>query len=135
MKYSISFTYLNPEFDQKLADEQFEGHESEHNIRNVWEDEIEIKGDVSDFKIVHKQNYPLQAEVNGEIQTQEIPNMTLFVFQSDLGETVLAASTKLIKETDIKTITPEEKIVYVYLKGKNEPFSPFAGLYVKEGDE
>ena len=135
MNYSIHFIYQNPEFNQDHADEFHDGQESEDNIRDIWEDEIEVQGEVVEFKILHKQTFQLQGVQNDEEFSVPLDNMTLFKFTlADESHTVLAASNKLIKNIDIKDLTDFSKVVYVYLKGKEEPVSPFAGLYIRKAD-
>ncbi len=135
MEYAIHFIYRNPEFDQSHADEYHDGQESEDNIRDLWEDELEVQGEVIDFKIKHKQPFILQAQQDEEIVDIPIENMTLFEFSLESGETTtLASSNKLVKDIDIKDLRTDAKVVYVILKGKEEPISPFPGLYVKPSD-
>jgi hypothetical protein len=135
MQYSIHFIYQNPEFDKAHAEEYHEGQESENNIRDIWEDEIDVQGEVTDFKIKHKEEFILQAQQDDEVLEFPIPNMTRFEFTLEDGkQTVLAASNKIIKKTEVRDLREDAKVIYVYLKGKDEPISPFPGLYVKPED-
>ena len=135
MQYAIHFIYRNPEFDQTHADEHHDGQESEDNIRDIWEDELEVQGEVTDFKIKHKQPFTLQAQQDEEVIDIPLENMTLFEFTlADGQSTTLAASNKLVKDIDIKDLRTDAKVIYVYLKGNEEPISPYPGLYIKPSD-
>lgn len=132
---NFHFIYLNPEFDQQIADDFWDGDESEDNARVLWEDEFSVNVQDGNVKIKNKAVYDLRIQKGeDDIVTFEIPNMTVIQMMSAEGEAIaLGASSKMIKKTEKKQ--EEDGLhFYFYLKGKEAPVSPFVGLYVTPKD-
>lgn len=133
-KIHFHFIYLNAEFDQQIADDFHDGEESEDNPIQLWEDEMVVNVVEDSFKIKNRETYTLRIQQGEEILEFDIPEMTMAIMESEEGEHIqLAASRKLVFKTERKE---EEGTLhqYFYLKSKDEPISPYAGLYVLPAD-
>ena len=127
------FIYLNPEFDQQIADDFWEGKESEDNVKYLWEDELAVNSKDGSLKIKSKTIYVLRIMKGEETISFDIPNMTLIQVDSEEGELIqLGVSSKSVKKSEQKEIDGELH-QFFYLKGV-EPVSPFNGLYVQPQD-
>jgi hypothetical protein len=135
MKVTITVKEINPDFDQQLADKENDGHESEDNIRYNWEDEFEVKNDVTDFTVKNNEVYILEGMKGEEKFSFEIPSMTIVECVGENGVvTQFAASRKLIKDTK-KVIDKKGNIhFFIFLKGGHAHVNPVLGVYISEKD-
>jgi hypothetical protein len=135
MNVNITVKEVNAQFDQALADREYEGQESADNILYNWEDEFEVKADVKTFKIHNNTSFMLEAEMNGEKISHEIPGMSIIeCITSDDQKMQFAISRKLIKDT--KKITRENGDIrfFVFLRDGKKHVSPFSGTYIARED-
>ena len=51
MNLHLHFILVNSEFNVGLADDLYNGEESEDNIKHLWEDEFQVSEPVKEFKI------------------------------------------------------------------------------------
>jgi len=131
MRYSIHFIYRNPNFSSEYAERYNRGDESEDNMRELWEDELELNTDITGFEQEAESTYTLRFERSGQKHEVPLKGMTVLRFTSASGEqTELAASTSLVAEVVERTLD-DVRLVFVYLENPEEPFSPFPGLYIE----
>lgn len=136
MEYRLRFIRINPDFDQAHADEVNNGRESEENIKFLWEDEIAITEPVEFFKIKNKTSFVLRGSKGETTFEHTIPNMCVIAALTEAGNSIeLGISQNILKETKKRFIengTVEE--YRFFLKGKEEPKSPYHGLYIDAKD-
>ena len=125
------FYLLNDHFSIEHANENFNGEESELNRRYEWEDELEIKTEVSDVHVEENGTYVLQGELpDGDAFSNEIPKMRLFNIAN--GEQVvaqLACSESIISSFDIEK-SEEALTVKIYIKDDEPLANPVPGIYI-----
>jgi hypothetical protein len=132
MKVTINVKLLNADFIQSIADEFYEGKESEENVKYIWEDEFIVEGDVATFKIVNNTEYTLAGYLaNDEAFSYTIPSMMLVECIDNSGKmSRFAFSKKLIKSTD-KVINKDGDITFsVILKDEIDYKNPMDGVYI-----
>ncbi len=136
MKVTINIKLHNHEFEQNIADDFYGGEETDDNVKYLWEDEFEVKGDVTSFKIKNAEPYVLRGlypdnkEFNFEINDVTIcecinnkNQVSQFVF-----------SKKLVKSTD-KVVDDKGDITFeVILKDKLPMENPMDGIYILTKD-
>ena len=59
MNLHLHFILVNSEFNKGLADDLYNGEESEDNIKHLWEDEFLVSEPVKEFKISNNAIYKL----------------------------------------------------------------------------
>lgn len=125
------FYLLNDHFSIEHANENFNGEESELNRRHEWEDELEIKTEVSDVHVEENGTYLLQGELpDGDAFSNGIPSMRLFNIAN--GEKVvaqLACSESIISSFDIEK-SEEAFVVKIYIKDDEPLANPVPGIYI-----
>jgi len=131
MKVTINVKLINSNFNQAYADKDNEGEETEDNIKYLWEDEFEIKGNVASFKVINNTTYLLNGLYpNDEEFSFEIPDMmVLECLLNDGSVTRVGFSKKAISKTE-KTETINGMIFHVYLKSIREIVNPMTGVYI-----
>lgn len=135
MKVTINVKLINSKFDQAYADKENEGVETEDNYRILWEDEFEVKGDVTDLKIKNNASYTLAGyHDNDEEFSYEIPDMTLVeCHMADGTVNTFAFSKKLIGSTN--RIQKGNNLVFeVNLKSIKALVNPMDGVYILTTD-
>jgi hypothetical protein len=135
MKVTINVKLVNSKFNQAYADKENEGDETEDNIKYLWEDEFEVQGDVSNFKVVNNTSYMLNGLYpNDDEFSFEIPDMTVLECTMDNGSvTLMPFSKKAISKTE-KTETNEGMTFFVQLKSIREVVNPMTGVYILKED-
>lgn len=132
MEYTLIFINQNPNFDRALAEKRHQGGESEHNLLNLWEDEIDITGDPESMEILESDELTLKVEKDGRPAELKIPDCTVFRFHYKDGSTTeLGASQSIVTEVEDRRLL-KETIVYVYLMCDTEIFRPAAGIYLEK---
>ncbi|MFT6503134.1 MAG: hypothetical protein ACJASQ_003266 [Crocinitomicaceae bacterium] len=125
------FYLLNDHFSIEHANENFNGEESELNRRHEWEDELEIKTEVSDVHVEENGTYVLQGELpDGDSFSNSISKMRLFNIAN--GEQVvaqLACSESIISSFDIEK-SDEAFVVKIYIKDDEPLANPVPGIYI-----
>ncbi len=137
MNLHLHFILVNSEFNQGLANDLYNGEESEDNIKHLWEDEFKVSGDVKEFKIRNNAIYNLAGffadnkPFNFEIWDMTIVDCTT----TDDKQMQFAVSKKLLKKTEkILNEKTNETHLYFYLRD-NIPFeNPMNGVYIDKKD-
>lgn len=135
MIVTINVKLVNSKFDQAYADRDNEGEETEDNIRYLWEDEFEVKGNVSNFKVINNTTYLLNGLYpNDDEFSFEIPDMTVLECTMDNGsKTLLPFSKKAVSKTE-KVETKKGMTFNVFLKSTKEIVNPMTGVYILKDD-
>lgn len=135
MIVTINVKLVNSKFDQAYADRDNEGEETEDNIRYLWEDEFEVKGNVTNFKVINNTTYLLKGLYpNDDEFSFEIPDMTVLECTLDHGSiTLLPFSKKAISKTE-KVETKKDLTFNVFLKSTKEVINPMTGVYILKDD-
>lgn len=135
MKVTVNVKLINSKFNQAYADKENEGLETEDNYRYLWEDEFEVSGDVTHFKVNNQGAYVLKGVYpNGKSFSFEIENIMLVECTLSNGQiTQLPFSKKAISKTE-KNETPQGIIFNVYLKSANPVINPMTGVYILKED-
>jgi hypothetical protein len=137
MNLHLHFILVNSEFNQGLAEDLYEGQESEDNIKHLWEDELKVSEPIQDFKIKNNTTYTLAGHYpTDEAFSFEIPDVTLVNCTTVTGSVMqFAVSKKLIKKTekavDEKT---DETHLYFYLRDAFPMENPMNGVYLLKSD-
>lgn len=135
MIVTINVKLVNSKFDQAYADRDNEGEETEDNIRYLWEDEFEVKGNVTNFKVINNTTYLLNGLYpNDDEFSFEIPDMTVLeCTMNDGSVTLLPFSKKAISKTE-KVETKKGMTFNVFLKSTKEVVNPMTGVYILKED-
>jgi hypothetical protein len=135
MKVTINVKLVNSKFNQAYADKENEGDETEDNIKYLWEDEFEVQGSVSNFKVINNTTYLLKGLYpDDEEFAFEIPDMTVLECTMDDGSvTLLPFSKKAISKTE-KIDGKNEMQFNVQLKSIREVVNPMTGVYILKED-
>jgi hypothetical protein len=135
MTVTINVKLVNSKFDQAYADRDNEGEETEDNIRYLWEDEFEVKGNVTNFKVINNTTYLLNGLYpNDDEFSFEIPDMTVLeCTMNDGSVTLLPFSKKAINKTE-KVETKKGMTFNVFLKSTKEIVNPMTGVYILKDD-
>lgn len=135
MKVTINVKLVNSKFSQAYADKDNEGEETEDNIKYLWEDEFEIQGDVTNFKVINNSNYLLKGLYpNDDEFCFEIPDMTVLECTMDNGsQTLIPFSKKAISKTE-KNEVKNGIHFFVYLKSIKNIVNPMQGVYILKDD-
>ena len=137
MNLYLHFILVNSEFNQGLADDLYEGQESEENIKYLWEDEFKVSERVKEFKIKNNAVYTLAGYYpDNNPFSFEIPDMTIIDCTTESGKNMqFTVSKKLLKKTD-KVV--EEKTgdthLYFYLRDLQPLENPMNGIYIVKTD-
>ncbi len=135
MKVIVNVKLVNSKFNQAYADKDNEGEETEDNIKYLWEDEFEVQGNVTNFKVVNNTSYLLKGLYpDDEEFCFEIPDMTVLECTMDNGSvTLLPFSKKAIGKTE-KIDGKNELQFNVQLKSAREVVNPMTGVYILKED-
>ena len=135
MKVIVNVKLVNSKFNQAYADKDNEGEETEDNIKYLWEDEFEVQGNVTNFKVVNNTSYLLKGLYpDDEEFCFEIPDMTVLECTMDNGSvTLLPFSKKAIGKTE-KVDGKNELRFNVQLKSAREVVNPMTGVYILKED-
>jgi hypothetical protein len=137
MNLYLHFILLNSDFNQGIADDFYDGQESEDNIKHLWEDELLVNEPVVDFKIKHNEPYVLNGLfANDKPFSFEIPNVTTINCTLKSGiVSQFAVSKKLLKKTE-KTVDEKKNETHLYFYMRDDqPFqNPIDGVYIVNAD-
>jgi hypothetical protein len=137
MNLHLHFILINSEFNQGLADDLYQGEESEDNIKHLWEDELQVSEPVKEFKISNNDNYTLAGYFpDNTAFAFEIPDMTIVNVTTIKGNTMqFAVSKKLLKKTDKQTDEKSNDThLFFYLRDNIPMENPFNGVYINKQD-
>lgn len=137
MNLHLHFILVNSEFNKGLADDLYNGEETEDNIKYLWEDEFKVSEPVKEFKIRNNTTYTLEGYFPNEQKFSfEIFEMTVCDCTTENGEKMqFAVSKKLIKKTE-KRIDEKnnETHMFFYLKDDQKMENPMNGVYILKSD-
>lgn len=135
MKVTLNIKLVNSKFNQAYADKDNEGEETEDNIKYLWEDEFDVKGNVKNFKVINNTTYLLRGLYPKDDEfCFEIPNMTVLECTMDDGSvTLLPFSKKAISKTD-KVDSKDGLYFNINLKSIYEIVNPMLGVYIIKED-
>jgi hypothetical protein len=135
MKVTLNIKLVNSKFNQAYADKENEGQETEDNIKYLWEDEFDVKGNVKNFRVINHTTYLLKGYYpNDEAFSFEIPNMTVLECLMDNGSVnLLPFSNKAISKTE-KINSKEGLYFNINLKSNYEIINPMLGVYIIKED-
>jgi hypothetical protein len=104
-------------------------------LNTLWEDEFEVQGNVTNFKVINNTTYLLNGLYpNDDEFSFEIPDMTVLECTLDNGSTTLLPfSKKAISKTE-KVDTKKGMTFYVHLKSIREVVNPMTGVYILKDD-
>ena len=137
MNLHLHFILINSEFNSGLADDLYEGLESEDNIKHLWEDELKVSEPVSDFKIKNNTTYTLAGYYPDNKQFSfEIGEITVVNCTTASGSTMqFAVSKKLLKKTEkVVDEKQNETHLYFYLRDSFPMENPMNGVYILKSD-
>ena len=132
MNLHLHFILVNSEFNQGIANDLYEGQESEDNIKYLWEDELKVSETVKEFKIKNNTSYTLAGYIGEKAFHFEIPDMTICECITGKGDKMqFAVSKKLLKKTEKKVDdVKKETHLYFYLRDKIAMENPMNGVYI-----
>lgn len=137
MNLHLHFILINSEFNTGLADDLYDGEETEDNIKHLWEDEFKVSEPVKEFKIKNRTNYVLQGFYPNDQQFSfDIPEMTVVDCTTMSGSVMqFAVSKKLLKKTE-KNVNEKtnETHLYFYLRDDPPMENPMNGVYILKSD-
>jgi hypothetical protein len=135
MKVTINVKLVNSKFSQAYADKDNEGEETEDNIKYLWEDEFEVQGNVTNFKVVNNTTYLLKGLYpNDDEFCFEIPDMTILECEMENGtKTLIPFSKRAISKTDKQEVKSGIHF-FVYLKSIKDIVNPMQGVYILKED-
>ena len=134
MNLHLHFILINSEFNQGIANDLYEGKESEDNIKYLWEDELKVSESIKEFKIRNNSVYNLKGYVGETSFDFEIPDMTICdCITTDGNKMQFAVSKKLLKNTE-KIVDKEETHLYFYLRDTLKIENPINGIYILKQD-
>ena len=131
----IHFYHLNDHFSIEYALEHNNGEPSEMNRLYQWEDEFEIRTDVTNLETRDYSEYVLQG-TRGDNETfaETIPEMRLFyVMNVDQPVAVVGCSELLLDSYQISK-TDEAIELSVFMKGEEPLANPVTGIYIATKD-
>jgi hypothetical protein len=137
MDLYLHFILVNSEFNVGLADDLYEGQESEDNIKHLWEDELKVSEPIKEFKIKNNSSYTLAGYFpdNSEFSF-DIWDMTVVDCITESGNAMqFAVSKKLVKKTEkVVDEKANETHMYFYLKDAMPMENPMDGVYILKTD-
>jgi hypothetical protein len=136
MNLHLHFILVNSEFNKGLADDLYNGEESEDNIKFLWEDEFQVSEPVKAYKIRNNAIYTLAGSIGKKAFSYEIWDTTILECTTEKGEMMqFAVSKKLLKKTE-KVVDEQknETHMYFYLRDTVGLENPMNGVYISKDD-
>ncbi len=137
MNLHLHFILVNSEFNNGLADDLYNGEESEDNMKHLWEDEFLVSEPVKEFKIKNNSTYTLAGHFPDDTAFSfEIWDMTVVDCVTESGNAMqFAVSKKLVKKTEkVVDEKTDETHMYFYLRDAMPMENPMNGVYVLKTD-
>ena len=137
MNLYLHFILVNSEFNQGLANDLYEGQESEDNIKHLWEDELLVSEPVKEFKIKNNAIYTLAGYFPDDKPFSfEIWDTTIVDCLTESGKQMqFAVSKKLLKKTEkIEDEKTNDTHLYFYLRDALPLENPMNGIYILRSD-
>ena len=137
MNLILHFILVNSEFNQGLANDLYEGKETEDNIKHLWEDEMQVSEPVKEFKIKNNVIYKLAGYYADNSQFSfDIWDMTIVECVTENNTRMeFAVSKKLLKKTEkIVDEKAGDTHLYFYLRDNLPLENPMNGVYILKSD-
>jgi len=137
MKVTITIKLVNSQFNQDIAMAINDGEESEDNIKYLWEDEFEVKGEITSFKIKNNTTYQLEGYLPDDSKfSYTIPDVTIVECIDVSGNiSQFPISKRLIKSTDKTEDAKTKDVLFsILLTDKYEHENPMDGAYILKSD-
>jgi hypothetical protein len=101
----------------------------------LWEDEFEVQGNVTNFKVINNTTYLLKGLYDDDDEfCFEIPDMIVLECTMDNGsQTLIPFSKKAVSKTT-KVDTKDGFYFNVHLKSVKEIVNPMEGVYILKDD-
>jgi hypothetical protein len=121
---------INALYSQELADNKHGGKESADNRKYQWEDELRVKGKVTDIVEHRNISFPLQGQLeDGSQFSHEVKKMFLIqVSTNDSPDVFIGASESIVDSFLIER--GDEPVVRLYLKDDEPYANPIPGIYI-----
>lgn len=131
MNCKAHFYLLNDHFSIEHANENFNGEESELNRRHQWEDELAIKGEVTNADVLEKAIYALQGTLpEGDAFNHEVAGMRIInVMSGDQAVAQLACSESILSSYEIEK-TDATLLIKIFIKDDEPMANPVPGIYI-----
>ena len=133
----LHFILVNSEFNQGIANDLYDGQETEDNIKHLWEDEMQVSEPVKEFKIKNNAIYKLAGYLPDNTPFSfDIWDMTIIECTSESGiQMQFAVSKKLLKKTDkVEEEKTGDTHLYFYLRDTLPLENPMNGVYILKSD-
>lgn len=120
------FIMPNEEYSEAFAIEHHGGEESDDNYKELWEDEIELKGAFDEIQIEDSGVYTLNGQRGEEPFAIEIADMKIWRFKGET-ENQIAVSNSIIEEAVLER---DLGILEVLFKEKSVVSNVIPGVYI-----
>lgn len=135
MKLTINVKLRNEDFNQSIADDFYNGEESEDNVKYIWEDEFVVAEEVARLKIRNSSTYTLAGQLpDGKEFSYDIDFVTVVECTGTSGKVhSFVFSKKLIKSTNKTESSDKNEVTFeVILKDGIRYYNPMDGIYIVE---
>lgn len=131
MTCKAHFYLLNDHFSIEHANQNFNGEESELNRKYQWEDELVIKGEVTETIVVENSSFALQGVLpNGEAFSHNVEGMRIFnIMNGEQSVAQLACSESILSFFEVVE-TDELMRINVFIKDDEPLANPVPGVYI-----
>jgi hypothetical protein len=137
MKFFVTITQVNSNFDKKYAKENNFGKESDENPKNHWSISPKIPDQIIDYKLIESKDFSWSGKKkNGDVFDFLIPDMKIMQCITNEDELIeIALSNSLIIKTQL---TPNLKYdtvrFYFYINDKVESLQINPLVYIDKKD-
>lgn len=137
MKFFVTITQVNSNFDKKYAKENNFGKESDENRKDHWSQGFKISDNIREYKLINSKPFNWSGKKkNGDNFDFLFPDMKIMQCITNEDELIeIAVSNSLIIKTQL---TPNMKYdtfrFYFYLTDKVEFISPTSLVYIDKKD-
>ncbi len=137
MKFFVTITQVNSNFDKKYAKENNFGKESDENPKNHWSISPKIPDHIIDYKLIGSKDFSWSGKKkNGDVFDFLIPDMKIMQCITNEDELIeIALSNSLIIKTQL---TPNMKYdtvrFYFYINDKVESLQINPLVYIDKKD-
>ncbi len=131
MEIKVNIKLVNSDFSQSIAEDFYNGEESDENVKYNWEDELIIR-DVENFSIQNNETYTLQYEWQKKTINHEVPRCTILNCSKGNITTQLIFSRAIIKSTNKINNEAGDVLFEIYLKDTLGFYNPIDGIYISK---
>ena len=133
MKFFITITQRNSNFNKKSAEEFNLGKESDGNRKDIFSKGYKITDFIKEYKVIENESFKLKLEKkDGEYFQLNIPNMRILQCLTNKGELIeIAFSNNLIDDLKLAiNLKYDTTRFYFYLTDKIEFINPISFVYI-----